>query len=97
MAATEQSGSASHSMSLVHANGKPGVTNRSYPISVRFAKPCEMEIPIKQVKAEPVFQHRMPAMAISEIAGPDKAAVDSATGRRRTPFIDLRLNSKKWM
>ena len=83
-------------MSLVYSNGKPDVTNRSYPISVRFAQAREIEIPIKQVKAELVFQHRMSAMSLLEIAGvDDEAAVDSSPGRRRTPFIDLRLNFKK--
>lgn len=36
----------------MHSNGKPGVVNRSYPISVRFVSTVEVEIPVFQLQPE---------------------------------------------
>jgi hypothetical protein len=60
-------------MSLVYSNGKLDVSNRSYPISVRFASPDEIEIPIKQINR---------ARTLPEISGRTKARVTPLTGLR---------------
>ncbi len=60
-------------MSLVYSNGKPDVSNCSYPIGVQFASPDEIEITIKHLNRD---------QAIPAVAGRKKARITPATGLR---------------
>ncbi len=56
-------------MTLAYSNGKPGVLNRSYPISVRFADPVEIEFPIKIGKGGLDLIHQLPILNLPELTG----------------------------
>jgi Glycogen recognition site of AMP-activated protein kinase len=62
-------------MSLVHPNSNPDVSNRSYPIGVRFASPVEIEFPVKHMNATNVIMDLMPSLSLFEIAGRIETAV----------------------
>ena len=75
-------------MSLVQPNGKPDVSNRSYPIGVRFALPVEIEFPVKHMNATHVLLDRMPSLSLFEIAGRVETATAFFSGRQgETPPV----------
>jgi Glycogen recognition site of AMP-activated protein kinase len=74
-------------MSLVQPNGRPDVSNRSYPIDVRFASPVEIEFPVKHMNGTHVLLDLMPTFSLFEIAGRVETATAFFNGHQaETPL-----------
>lgn len=83
-------------MSLVCSNGKLGVLNRSYPISVRFASTIKIKFPVKQMNDTHILLDQMPSLSLFEIAGRIETQAASraaifATDQSSNPITEIML------
>jgi hypothetical protein len=80
-------------MSLVYANSKPDVLNRSYPIDVRFACPVEMEFPVKHMKATHIIKDLIPSQPPFGTAGRMESSAALFSGRQSEALFAARILS----